>query len=67
MCVWVKGRQEVEEWGDFSLETVFVYFQSNEEGEKGKTHRKEIKGGEQTAGIHKIYKMPISRLRFRSL
>lgn len=28
--------------------------------------RKEIKGAEQTRGIHKIYKMPISRLRFRS-
>lgn len=31
-----------------------------------KLHRKEIKGAEQTRGIHKIYKMPISRLRFRS-
>lgn len=31
-----------------------------------KLRRKEIKGAEQTRGIHKIYKMPISRLRFRS-
>lgn len=31
-----------------------------------KLYRKEIKGAEQTRGIHKIYKMPISKLRFRS-